>query len=69
MCLIQVITVERVEEKHMLEVSFVKTTHRKGVYKWPDKPDRAWICDKDIVKKLKAPVTINVRMGYIEFEL
>ena len=49
-------------------VSFVKTTHSEGVYKWPDNPDLAWICGRDIVKKLEPPIMSNLRMGYIQFD-
>ena len=55
-------------DDNQLKVSFVKITHNKGVFKWPDKPDIAWIMEKDIVKKLGTPITHNVRMGYIKFE-
>ena len=63
-CFIQVIKAE----SDGYEVSYVKTTHTPGLFKWPDKPDIGWVTTDDIIKKLKPPKTENARMGYITFE-
>ena len=46
----------------------MKTTHTKGLFKWPDKIDVAWVVEDDITQKLGAPIMHNVRMGYMKFD-
>ena len=51
-----------------MQVSYLKTTHTHGVFKWPDTPDISWTKEKDILKKLGKPIMQNIRMGYMTFE-